>query len=146
MDYIKIRKAESIDLKDIAAVINMLRLDIKDFVWNTPEFLGKQIKNGEYFLAKKNGKTAGIISLHQRGKKMYIETLAVVSECRFQKIGTQLVDFAKNFTKERGLNNLFACSFFEYKIGNFYTNQGFLLLDKPGMYNGHKYHIFLTHL
>lgn len=143
MQSVTILQAGVKDLQTIMGIIGMLSLDIPGFVWNTPEFLQKQVESGAYFLAQHEGKTAGIISLRQRNEKLYIETLAVAPEYRRQKIGSQLVAFAKEKAKEKGLNQICACSFFEYKIGDFYTNQGFRLLSRPGAYNDHNYHIFL---
>lgn len=141
---IQLRKAQDADKHSIVDIIKALHLDIPNFVWNNLEFVQKQIQNGEYVVAEMEGKIAGIMSLRQRKKTIHIETLAVAGEHRLKKIGTQLVDFAKSFTKEKGLADLCACSFFEYKIGDFYTRQGFSLLPKPGEYHGRKYHIFVA--
>jgi len=73
---------------------------------------------------------------------MYIETLAVAEKYRLQGVGTLLVEFAKNYTREKGLTTLRACSFCEYKAESFYFNRGFSLLGKTGRYNNHKYHRF----
>lgn len=144
MYEVNLRKAEEKDKKDIVNIIKMIRLEIPEFVWDKPEFVEKQIRNGEYFVAETDGKIVGVISLRQRKKTIHIETLAVIPEYRLKKIGTQLVNLAKSFTKEKGLKDLCACSFFEYKIGDFYINQGFTLLDKPGAYNGYQYYKFVT--
>lgn len=140
---INLRKAEDSDVKNIAGLIESLRLDMAGFVWNDIGFIEKQIKNGEYFLAESAGNILGIMSLRQRKKTIHIETLAVAPEHRLKKIGSQLVGFAKTFTKEKGLRDLCACSFFDYHIGDFYTRQGFSLLPRPGEYYGRKYHIFV---
>lgn len=140
----QLKKAENKDKNDILDIISDMHIDMPGFVWNQADFVQKQIDNGEYFVAEVDGKTVGILSLRQRGPKMYIETLAVLPEYRRQKIGTKLVEFAKNTAKEKGLARVCACSFLEYKIGDFYLNQGFSLAEKPGNYNGHKYHIFIS--
>ncbi|KPJ57358.1 hypothetical protein AMJ49_02070 [Parcubacteria bacterium DG_74_2] len=137
-----LRKAEPKDKKNILEVTNLLYLDIPNFIWNTDEFVDRQIKNGEYFLAETEGKTVGIISFRQRKNKMYIKTLVVINDRQSEGVGTQLVEFAKKFTKEKGLNVLRACSFYEYKTVDFYLNQGFSLLEKPGIYEHHKYYRF----
>ena len=142
MGSVSVRKAESGDLQGILHIINTLELDIPGFVWNKPDFVGAQIARGEYFVGHADNQLAGIISLRQRNSTMYIETLAVMPEFRLQKIGSQLVVFAKNITKERGLQDLCACSFLQYNIGDFYKKQGFSSSWHSGDYNGHKYRVF----
>ena len=137
-----LRKAELKDKKDVLEISNLLYLDIPDFVWNTEEFVDRQIRNGEYFLAEIEGKIVGIISFRQRKNKMYIETLAITNDHQSEGVGRQLVEFAKKFTKEKGFGILRACSFYEYKTVDFYLKQGFSLLEKPGIYNNHKYYRF----
>lgn len=84
----------------------------------------------------------GIISFKQKQDRMYIETLAVVEQYRSRGIGTQLVEFAKNFTREKGLVVLRVCSFCEYKAQDFYLKLDFSLLQELGKYNNHKYQRF----
>ena len=137
-----LRKAEVGDKEKILEIVNLLYLDVPNFVWNINEFVGRQIRNGEYFLLETEGKIAGIISFRQRQDKMYIETLAVINDLQSKGIGTQLIEFAKDFTRESGLKTLRACSFHEYKKVDFYLSQGFSLLNKPGSYSDHKYYRF----
>ena len=137
-----LRKAEFKDKKSILEVTNLLYLDIPDFVWNKKGFIERQIENGEYFLLERKGRIVGIISLRQRGNKMHIETIAVRNGSRQEGIGTELIEFAKDFTKKKGLNILRAYSFYEYKSVDFYLKRGFNLLAKPGTYNNHKYYRF----
>jgi GNAT superfamily N-acetyltransferase len=136
-----IRKAELKDKKDILEIANLLYLDIPNFVWNTDEFVDRQIKNGEYFLAEEE-KIVGIISLRQRKNKIHIETLATTDDHQSGGIGTQLIRFAKEFAKEKGFGILRVYSFYEYKTVDFYLKQGFSLLRKPGIYNNHEYYRF----
>ncbi|KPJ71280.1 hypothetical protein AMJ50_02630 [Parcubacteria bacterium DG_74_3] len=137
-----LRKAEPKDKKNILEITNLLYLNIPDFVWNTERVVERQIQNGEYFLTEIGGKTVGAISFRQRKDKMYIETLVVTNDHQSEGVGTQLIEFAKKFTKEKRFNVLRACSFYEYKTVDFYLRQGFSLLEKPGIYNNHKYYRF----
>lgn len=139
---VNLRKAEIEDKKDILEIIDLLHLDIPEFIWGDGEFIEKQIQNGEYFLAEIAGSVAGIISFKKKEDKMYIETLAVAEKYRLQGVGTRLIEFAKNFTKKSGFDVLCACSFYEYDAEGFYLKQGFSLLKKSGKYNNHKYHRF----
>jgi N-acetylglutamate synthase-like GNAT family acetyltransferase len=138
----KLRKAELKDKKNILEIADLLCLDIPDFVWNQDKFVEKQIKNGEYFLSERKGRIVGIISLRQRENKIHIETIAVRNGSQSEGIGTELIQFAKDFTKKKGLNILRAYSFYDYKRVDFYLNRGFVLLNKPGVYNNHKYYRF----
>jgi N-acetylglutamate synthase-like GNAT family acetyltransferase len=142
-DNTRLRKATIKDKKDILKIINFLYLEnIPDFVWGDESFIEKQIEKGEYFVAEIDNKIVGIISFKQRENRMYIETIAVLEEYRSQGIGSQLIEFAKRFTKENGLNILRVCSFCEYNAQEFYLNKGFSLFDKLGSYENHKYHRF----
>jgi len=137
-----IRKAELKDKKNILEITDLLYFNIPNFIWNTEEFVDRQIKNGEYFLIETEEKIIGVISFRQRKNKIYIETLATANDSQSNGVGTQLIRFAKGFTKEKGFSVLCACSFYEYKTVDFYLKQGFSLLEKPGIYNGHKYYRF----
>ena|SRR3990170_2454715 len=137
-----LRKAVFEDKKDILKIADLLYFDISNFIWNTDEFVDRQINNGEYFVAEREEKIIGIVSFRPRKDKMYIETLAVTDGNQSEGVGTRIIEFAKNHTKERGFNALCCCSFFEYKKVDFYLLQGFSLLDKPGIYNNHKYYRF----
>lgn len=137
-----IREATLKDQERIRELTNLLYLEVPEFVWNTDEFIEKQITRGEYFIAEKEGTLAGIISFRVREGVMYIETLAVVKEFRSNNIGTELIEFAKEYTKQKGLNALRACAFYEYGNEGFYRKQGFLLLEKSGNYKGRKFHRF----
>ncbi len=139
-----IRQAVFEDKENIINLISLLRLDIPDFVWDNGEFVEQQIKRGEYFIAKVGEDMAGAISFRIRGEKIHIETLAVKKEYRFNGIGTKFLNFAKALTREKKLNVLIACSFFEYNAENFYLQNGFRMLRKIGTYKGHQYHCYET--
>jgi N-acetylglutamate synthase-like GNAT family acetyltransferase len=138
-----LRKATQEDKKAILKLVGLLYIEgIPGFVWSE-EFVDRQIKSGEYYLAETDGgEAAGVISFRKRADRMYIETLAVDEKRRSEGIGTHLITFAKNFTKEKGLSTLRACSFIEYDKVDFYLKQGFALLDVLGNYGGHKFYRF----
>ena len=140
-------KAKPEDKKDILEISNLLYIEsIPQFVWNTPEYITRQIESGEYFLAKDGQKTAGIISFRERWGKMYVETLAVTKEYQLNGIGALMLDFAKKIAKEKGFRTLNICSFYEYNALDFYLKNGFSLLRKPGKYNRHKFYRFEINL
>ncbi len=153
---IKVRQAQLSDIEAILEIANSLHLDIPEFVWNKEAFIVKQINNGEYFVAEDSGSITGIMSLRrrqirqgssflslfQKTKKISIETLVVKKEFQRKGTGTQLLEFAKQFTKGKGLTVLHAYSFPEYHIADFYTKKGFKKLDSHGYYLGRAYDCF----
>ena len=137
-----LRKAELKDKKEIIDIANLLYLDIHNFVWNNDNFITKQIDKGEYFLMEENGVVAGIMSLRQRKNGIHIETLAVKKKFQSKGLGTKFIEFAKEFSREKGFNILHAYSFSDYNIADFYLKKGFKMMDYNGYYNNHKYNCF----
>ncbi len=145
-----IRKAVSEDVERVVEIAQVLYLEIPDFVWTTEKFIRKQIEKGEYYLSEENGKTTGVMSLRERNKMLYIETLAVAKDIQAPRlpasggqakgVGSRLIEFAKQFARENGFKILRTTSFYEYGVKDFYIKNGFQLLDEPGQYNGHKFH------
>lgn len=137
-----LRQAELKDEKNIVEITNLLFLKIPHFVWNDEKFVTGQIMKGEYFLGEEERRVVGIMSLRQRRDRMHIETLAVREEFQSKGLGTKFIEFAKQFTRDKGFNTLHAYSFIEYNIANFYLSKGFTMLDYSGYYSNHKYHCF----
>ncbi len=136
----EVRKAELKDFERITEIAALLYLEIPDFVWNKKDYIEKQIKNGEYFVAEDNQNIVGIISLRERNSMLYIETLAVAKEKHGAGVGKELVEFAKSFARENDFKVLRTTSFYEYGVKDFYIKNGFELLDEPGEYNGHRFY------
>lgn len=137
-----IRQAELKDRQEILNIVHGLYLDIPRFVWNTEDFVTKQIENKEYFVVEHEGVLAGVVSLRRRSSKVSIETLAVRKDLQFKGFGTKLIEFAKQFTKEQGFTILHAYSFKEYGIGDFYIKKGFKVMGDVGYYQNHTYDCF----
>lgn len=137
-----LRQAEIKDKKEILESINELYLNIPHFVWNEDGFVAKQIQNQEYFVIENEGKIAGVMSLRQRTNKISIETLVVKKEFQYKGLGSKFIEFAKQFTKERGFNTLHAYSFSEYKAADFYLKKGFKFINYAGYYKNHQYDCF----
>ena len=141
-----IRKAVPEDLKSIAEIARALYLDIPDFVWTTEDYIRKQIEKGEYYVAApsealaEEGRILGAMSLRDRNGMLYIETLAVAKDIQSKGVGSELVEFAKQFAKGNGFKILRTTSFYEYGVKDFYIKRGFRLLDEPGEYGGHKFY------
>ena len=137
-----LKKAELKHKKEIIDIANLLYLNIPNFVWNSEDFVTRQIEKGEYFIIKEDGVVAGIMSLRQRKNGMHIETLAVRKEFQSRGFGTKFIEFAKKITSEKGFDTLYAYSFSEYNIADFYVKKGFKALDYSGYYKNHKYDCF----
>ena len=137
-----LRPAELKDKKEVLNIVEGLSLNVPDFIWNKEEFIEGQIKNKEYFVIEENGTLVGAMSLRQRVNKINIETLAVKKEFQFKGFGSKFIEFARQFTKEKGFNILHAYSFSEYRAADFYLKQGFKVLDYSGYYKNHKYDCF----
>lgn len=137
-----IRQAVQKDIKAIIEIIGLLKLDIPGFVWDDEDFILQQINNGEYFVLEEDGQVIAIMSLRKRKNKVSIETLAVKKDFQHKGLGSQLIDFAKKFTKDNGFSILHAYSFTEYNAIHFYLNRNFKMLDNPGHYKRHKYDCF----
>lgn len=137
-----IRKANLEDVKTIIEIARVLYIDIPDFVWTTEDFIKKQIEKGEYYMVKEAGKIAGIVSLRERNRMLYIETLAKAKDAQSSGIGKKLVEFAKQFARENNFKILRTTSFYEYGVKDFWVKQDFRLLDEPGEYGGHKFYRF----
>ena len=137
-----IRPAETKDLKDIIEITKLLYLKIPNFVWDDERFVVEHLEKGEYFLAEEEGKVVGVMSLRQRQNRMHIETLAVRDEFQSNGLGTTFIEFAKEFTKKKGLNVLHVYSFVEYDRKGFYLKKGFKMLDYSGYYNNHQFYCF----
>ena len=137
-----IRQAELKDKEEIIKIVDLLHLDIPNFVWNQEEFVSKQISNKEYFLGEQGGNIIGVMSLSARKNKMNIETLVVKREFQSQGFGTQFIVFAKQFARDKGFDALYAYSFKEYNMTDFYLKKHFKMLDYPGSYKNHQYYCF----
>src|SRR3989344_2004171 len=137
-----LRQAEQKDKKEILEFANDLYINIPHFIWNKDDFVVRQIENKEYFVIEDGGVLVGAMSLRQRANKINIETLVVKKEFQSQGFGGKFIEFAKQFTKEKGFAILHAYSFSEYGIANFYIKKGFTMLPSGGYYKNHKYDCF----
>ncbi len=137
-----LRKAGMQDIEHITNMANLLRIDVSDFVWAKPEYIARQINNGEYFLIESEGSLVGAMSMRVRNNKMHIETLVVKKEFQSKGFGTAFIEFAKNITREKGFDRLHAYSFLEYNMESFYTKKGFTKLTHLGYYQSHPYQCF----
>ena len=141
-----LKKAEPQNIDQVKEVTDLLHLDIPSFVWNDESFIKKQVENGEYFLMEEGGVVAGVMSLRERKNGMHIETLVIRKEFQGKGYGSKFIEFAKDYAKEHQIKKLYAYSFADYNISDFYTKKGFLLMDYVGFYKHYKYHCFEMNL
>jgi len=127
-------------LQSIVDIAKELHLDIPNFVWDQPEFIQKQIERGECFFLEDGGEPVGVIALRERKNGIHIESLVVKKSHTAKGYGTKLIEFAKEFAKDRGHKSLHAYTFREYNILDFYLKRGFTLQEYSGSYNGRPYY------
>ncbi|GEM_PF-4207333 len=143
----RIRKATIRDLPIIQRIVKReLYLPIPGFHWHIKRNIAENIRGSQHFVAVKKGDIVGIIGFIFSKECSAIEMLAVVRRARGRGVGQQLVKFARRTARLRGNKLLTVCSFYEYRAEDFYRKAGFQLLSKPGIFNGHKYHRFVTAL
>lgn len=136
------RKADLQDKQVIIELANQLYLDIPEFVFNQDDYVTRQIEAGEYFVVVEEGRVIAIISFRDRRGRMYIETLAIHPDRHANGLGTELIEFAKEYAKSQGFDTIRACAFFDYNNEDFYLKKGFIKLDQPGEYGGKQFHRF----
>lgn len=137
-----LRKAQLTDTHHITKIADLLKINVPKFVWAKPEYIVRQIANGEYFLIEKQGGVVGAMSMRERNNKMHIETLVVKKEFQSNGFGTAFIEFAKNVTRQKGFDRLHAYSFLEYNMSDFYIKKGFSKLGHRGYYQGRAYDCF----
>lgn len=137
-----IRQAKLEDIEKISEIVQVLQLDIPEFVWTSREYVKKQVEKGEYFFGCEDGVPVGALSLRERNGILYIETLAVAKDAQLRGIGSKLVDFAKEFAKKKGFKKMRTTSFYEYGVKDYWLKQDFRLLEEPEEYGGHEFYRF----
>lgn len=95
----------------------------------------KKLANGEYgkcYIAYADDKPAGYIAMsqlkfdHRKSRYVEIENMGVSPKYRSQGIGKMLVDEAKKWAKELGINKMFVVAYYNnQKAVKFYKREGF---------------------
>jgi|GEM_PF-5642936 len=106
-----------------------LHLDIPKFKWDTGEYITEEISKGGCYIAKDTirgkDKFLGSISMKSYGNKGCIDKLIVDKNYQGKGVGKSLVNFAIDWSKARGKNELLIESFCQYNVAGFYKNCGF---------------------
>ncbi|MFC1678380.1 GNAT family N-acetyltransferase [Patescibacteria group bacterium] len=142
----KIVQAKENDLGEILEINVVLWLNIPDFFWLDPGWTEEQIRKGNFFLLKYKGKNVGALCLKISKSAIGVETIAIRKRYQNMGFGTKLINFAKRRARKNGKSQHTVTSFVEYGLKEFYQNQGFELLERKGIYHGHKYHRFVMDL
>ena len=143
-----IEKAFLKDLPDAKKLNALLRLsDVKEFYWDTENYVRSAILEERCVVIKNSADLKGIMIMENRGPQrgyahpsLAIGSLAVHPKYRDEGIGIKLVGYAKELAFNKNFR-LYAESFFEYKIIDFYRRLGFDT-GAPRLYNGKPYHVF----
>jgi len=95
-------------VSDIKRIIEIEELSYSD-PWPREIFMVDYLFNSssEYFVAKMQGKIVGFIGIWYEGKKLHIINVAVHPDERGKGIGTNLLLFAINLSKELGYETVY---------------------------------------
>lgn len=140
MDEIDLAKAK--DIKDIVDLNKQLHRNLPNFKWDKREWIEEEVSRGNYFVLRREDHILGAMNLQTLEDELYIETIAVSPNTHNMGIGRQLVDFAKNKTKEEGLSKLTVESLHSYNLLDFYRKVGFNLVDDKHNYEGAPFYSF----
>jgi len=130
------------ELDKIYSIQKQLKLDFDDFYWATEKWVKGQIKLEQCYVAKYDDIIKGVMCITWYGEVVQIQTVVVDEPFRNQGIGTELIEFAKDFWRKRKEMVLHVGSFFEFGTYDFYINMGFEV-DGIKSDNGHKYYEFV---
>jgi GNAT superfamily N-acetyltransferase len=126
---INIIKAGMEHLDYLLELNKTLHLDIPKFEWDTKDYITEEISKGRCYIAKDTirgkDKFVGSISMTSYGKTGGINKLMVDKSYQGKGIGKSLVNFAIDWSKARGKNELLVESFCQYNVAEFYKNCGF---------------------
>ncbi len=139
----RIRKATLTDLPEMQNVAKVLKVPGRPWCdWHTKRSILPILTAGRYFVAEKDGRIVGIMSLiNQPGATLEIGTLAVRrSRCR-EGVGSRLVQFAAAKAERIGKRKVSVGSFCFYGAKSFYLSLGFRIVFS-GSYRGCRGHEF----
>ena len=136
-----IRKADIIDARVIHEIaLAEIFLEIENFHWTEIDTIVSEINKGNYFVYLENDEIVGILCLKNMFNTLHISVIATKTANQNGGIGSKLIDFTKNITKERNIC-IVVNTFDEYNVVPFYMGHGFEIKG-VSIYNSHKY----THL
>jgi len=139
-----ILKAHDSNVDDILKLNTQIHVETPLFHGDSHEWVEDQVKNGNYFVMKRDDEIDGAICLLEKDDKFHLETIAVGKEQQGKGIGLQFMDFAKNKAKENGFDKLYVDTYCEYNVDSFYEKCGFKKIPTYAVYKGKPYHRFVA--
>ncbi|MDY6932803.1 MAG: GNAT family N-acetyltransferase [Spirochaetota bacterium] len=140
-----IKKATIKDFTTVKELNTHLKIDIKNFYWNSDHYIKSAINEQRCYVIKVKSVIKGAVVLED-GKSennskrcLKIGTIVVAPKFRREGLGTRLVEFVKRIAYKDN-KRLRVESFYEYGRLHFYKELGFKE-DIPGMYEGKPYYV-----
>jgi ribosomal protein S18 acetylase RimI-like enzyme len=133
-DKLSIRLAESDDAARIASALSAAFAEYES--WYTPEAYAATVPDGEQiecrlsegpvWVALRDEKVVGTVSVVDKGDAIYIRSMAVVPSARGQRIGESLLGQVESFAAERGYERMILSTTpFLHRAIRLYENFGF---------------------
>jgi len=139
-------KADDSNIEDILRLNTQIHVDTPLFQGDSYAWVEEKVKNGNYFVMKRNNEIYGAICLLEKDGLFHLETIAVQKDRQMQGIGKQFIEFAKTKAKENGFGRLYIDAYCEYNADKFYEKCGFRKIPTYAKYKGKPYHRFTTDL
>lgn len=141
-----IEKATEHDLVAVKELNSLLKLDVKNFYWDSEDYIRPAINEERCFVIKEGNEVRASMTLEQSEpdpgstrESLSIGVLIVHADFRKDGLGTELVEFAKSMAFKEN-KRLYVESFFRYRQLNYYKKLGFME-GGPLEYNGMPYHV-----
>ena len=139
-------KANNSNIEDILRLNTQIHVDTPLFQGDSLSWVEEQVKNGNYFVVKKDNEISGAICLLEKDGLFHLETIAVQKDQQRKGIGQQFIDFAKTKAKENGFDRVYVDTYCEYNVDKFYEKCGFRKIPTYAIYRGKPYHRFAINL
>ncbi|MCJ7773086.1 MAG: GNAT family N-acetyltransferase [Desulfobacterales bacterium] len=141
-----VEKASLHDFDQVKALNALLRIDVKDFYWDSDDYITSALKEERCYVVKDDGKVKGSLIIERRVSdgeydqdSLAIGIVTVTSGYQKKGFGTNLIEAAKAFAF-REKKRLYVESFYEYKKLDYYKKLGFKE-DRSKNYHQKPYHV-----
>lgn len=139
-------KASNSNIEDILRLNTQIRVDTQFFQGDSYVWVEEQVRNGNYYIMKRNNEIYGAICLLVKEGLFHLETIAIEKDQQGKGLGRELIDFAKTKAKENGFDKLYIDTYCEYNVDKFYEKCGFKKIPTYAIYKGKPYHRFAIEL
>ena len=142
-----IETANILDLERIIELNSQIHIDRPGFTdedqWDGKEWIGEEIKAGNFFVFRDNGQIYGTTLLAIWDDALHITTLTIDQTMHGLGIGKKLTEFAENLAAEKGLKKVTLETYDLYSVKDFYLKCGFELDNPPtDSYKGEIFYCF----